>query len=78
MVPMEDPVDAIQKLGSSAAAREWLTENAGVDPFEYEEWLASLSLLAPDPLLAGVGHFTLERETRRLGASGPSSAPAPL
>ncbi len=63
LVPMEDPADEIQKLGSSAAAREWLAENAGFDLFEYEEWLASLSLIAPDPLLAGVGHFTLGRET---------------
>jgi hypothetical protein len=58
LVPMEVPAEAIQKLGSSAAAREWLAANAGFDPFEYEEWLASLCLLAPDPLLTGVGHYT--------------------
>lgn len=62
LVPMEDPAEAIQKLGSSTAAREWLATNAGFDPFEYEEWLASLSLLAPDPLLTGVGHFTYDRK----------------
>jgi len=61
LVPMEDPVEAVQKLGSSMAGREWLAGNAGFDPFEYEEWLASLSLLAPDPLLTGIGHFTRDR-----------------
>jgi hypothetical protein len=61
LVPMEDPTEAVQSLGSSTAAREWLAANASFDPFEYEEWLTSLSLLAPDPLLKGVGHFTLER-----------------
>ena len=59
---MEDPAEAVQRLGSSTAAREWLAANAGFDPFEYEEWLASLSLLAPDPMLTGVGHFTLDRK----------------
>ncbi len=62
LVPMEDPAEAIQKLESNTAAREWLAANAGFDPFEYEEWLASLSLLAPDPLLTGVGHFTYDRK----------------
>jgi hypothetical protein len=62
LVPMEDPAEVVERLGSSAAAREWLVGNAGFDPFEYEEWLASLSLLAPDPLLTGVGHFTRDRK----------------
>ncbi len=62
LVPMEDPAEAIQKLGSSTAAREWLAANAGFDPFEYEEWLTSLSLIAPDPLFSGVGHFTYDRK----------------
>ena len=61
LVPMEDPPEAVQTLGSNIAAREWLGANAGFDPFDYEEWLTSLSLFAPDPLLSGVGHFTLER-----------------
>lgn len=62
LVPMEDPEEVVDRLGSSTAAREWLAANAGFDPFEYEEWLASLSLLAPDPLLSGVGHFTHDRK----------------
>jgi hypothetical protein len=61
LVPMEDPDEDIQKLGLSAAAREWLAANAGFDPFPFEEWVGSVSLLAPDPLLAGVGHFTQGR-----------------
>ena len=60
LVPMEPPDEAVQSLGSSTAAHEWLAANAGFDPFDYEEWLASLSLLAPDPLLTRVSHFTLE------------------
>ena len=62
LVPMAPPAEAVQKLESSTAAREWLASNTGFDPFDYEEWLASLSLLAPDPLLTGVSHFTLERK----------------
>ncbi|OCX71344.1 VPA1262 family N-terminal domain-containing protein [Acidithiobacillus thiooxidans] len=61
LVPMTLPTEAVLSLGSSTAAREWLTANAGFDPFDYEEWLASLSLIAPDPLLTGVSHFALER-----------------
>lgn len=62
LVPMAPPSEAVQSLGLSTAAREWLAANAGFDPFDYEEWLASLSLIAPDPLLTGVSHFNLERK----------------
>ncbi|WP_027582034.1 VPA1262 family N-terminal domain-containing protein [Bradyrhizobium sp. Ai1a-2] len=62
LVPMEDPTEAVLRLRSSSAAREWLAENAGFDPFEREEWVASLSLVAPDPLLSGVAHFTRDRK----------------
>jgi hypothetical protein len=58
LVPMADPDEALQKLRSSVDGREWLSANAGFDPFPFEEWLGSISLLAPDPLLSGVGHFT--------------------
>lgn len=61
LVPMTSPAEPVLNLGSSTEARDWLAANAGFDPFDYEEWLGSLSLIAPDPLLAGVGHFTLER-----------------
>jgi hypothetical protein len=61
LVPMENPDEAVQDLGSSEDARKWLATNTGFDPFEDEEWLASLTLLAPDPLLWGVGHFTQSR-----------------
>lgn len=57
LVPMDDPDQAVRSLGSSTAAREWLATNAGFDPYPFEEWLGSISLLAPDPLLSGVGHF---------------------
>ena len=61
LVPMEGPDEAVQTLRSSAAAREWLATNAGFDPYFFEEWLGSISLLAPDPLLSGVDYFTLGR-----------------
>ena len=63
LVPMEDTDQVVRSLVSSAAAREWLATNAGFDPYPFEEWLGSISLLAPDPLLSGVGHFPLGRGT---------------
>jgi hypothetical protein len=63
LVPMEDVNEAVHTLGSSVAAREWLTTKACFDPFPFEEWLGSISLLAPDPLLTGVGHFTEGSDT---------------
>lgn len=62
LVPMAPPAEAIQSLGSSSEAREWLTANTGFKLFDYEEWLTSLSLLAPDPLLTRVSHFLQERK----------------
>lgn len=62
LVPMEDPAEAVQQLRSSSAAREWLASNVGFDPFQHEEWLTSISLLAPDPLLSSVRHFTRDRK----------------
>ena len=61
LVPMAAPDAAVRSLGASAEAREWLATNAGFDPYGFEEWLTSISLLAPDPLLSGVGHFTQNR-----------------
>jgi hypothetical protein len=61
LVPMEEPAEAVQKLGSNVCAREWLADSVGIDPFQFEEWLGSISLLAPDPLLSGVGHFVQGR-----------------
>jgi hypothetical protein len=61
LVPMENLAEPVQNLAASADARKWLADNGGFDPFQFEEWLGSLSLLAPDPLLEGVGHFAQER-----------------
>ena len=61
LVPMDDLAEAVANLGASRAAREWLATNIGFDPFDHEDWLGSLALLAPDPLLSSVGHFKLER-----------------
>lgn len=62
LVPMAHPAEAVQSLGSSTAACDWLAANVGFNPFDYEEWLTSLSLLAPDPLLKGVNRINLERK----------------
>ena len=62
LLPMQNPAEAVQRLGSISVAHEWLAADAGFDPFEYEEWLASLTLVAPDPLLSGVAHFTMGRD----------------
>jgi hypothetical protein len=61
LVPMEDPAEAVRQLATHSDAREWLTNNAGFDPFQFEEWLGSIALLAPDPLLSSVEHFSQER-----------------
>lgn len=61
LVPMQEPDEAVTTLAASSDAREWLITNVGIDPFEYEDWLATISLVAPDPLLAGVRHFRLEK-----------------
>ena len=62
LVPKEELDEVVRRLESSSAAREWLDANAGFDPYAFEEWLGSISLLAPDPLIAGVGHFPLWRD----------------
>lgn len=61
LVAMDDPAEAVAKLGASRAARDWLATNIGFDPFDHEDWLGSLALLAPDPLLSSLGQFKLER-----------------
>ncbi|MEY2343191.1 VPA1262 family N-terminal domain-containing protein [Acidithiobacillus sp. IBUN Pt1247-S3] len=60
LVPMEPAVEVVQNLRSSSPAREWLAANTGFDPLDYEEWLGSLSLLAPDPLLESVHYLPPE------------------
>jgi hypothetical protein len=62
LVPMNNLSDPVQRLAGSAEAREWLTHHACFDPFECEEWLGSISILAPDPLHAVVGQFIGERK----------------
>jgi len=63
LVPMGPPSEAVQRLGLSPEAGVWLAANAGFDTIGHDEWLTSLSLLAPDPLLTGVSHFNLERKS---------------
>jgi len=58
LVPMTGLEEIIYKVGLVPEARKWLRTYVGIDPFDFEEWLGSLSLLAPDPLLSGVGHFS--------------------
>ncbi len=57
LVPLRDPEETVLQLRSSEPARAWLSTNVGFDPLDFEEWLGSVSLLAPDPLLTGVGYL---------------------
>lgn len=61
LIAMGHLAEAVTTLGASRAARDWLATNVGFDPFDHEDWLGSLAMLAPDPLLSSVGQFTLER-----------------
>lgn len=61
LIAMDDLAEAAATLGASRAARDWLATNVGFDPFDHEDWLGSLAMLAPDPLLSSVGQFKLER-----------------
>jgi hypothetical protein len=71
LAPMDDPPEAVTHLGSSLAARAWLADNAGFDPFDFEEWLGSLSLFAPDPHHTGGcgqrARLRVKRDLKRLG-----------
>jgi hypothetical protein len=46
--------EPVRQLGLIRAAREWLEQHIGFDPYEFDEWLGGLALLAPDPLCAAV------------------------
>jgi hypothetical protein len=53
--------EPVRRLGSNRAAREWLNRHVGFDPYEFDEWLGGLALLAPDPLCSAVSLFTTAR-----------------
>jgi hypothetical protein len=53
--------EPVRRLGLNRAAREWLIRHVGFDPYEFDEWLGGLALLAPDPLCSAVSVFTTAR-----------------
>ncbi len=61
MVPMHEPNPLVVELGKNAAARGWLEEHLGFDPFSNDEWLGGLALLAPDPVCASIRVFPSAR-----------------
>ncbi len=44
----------VRQLGFNDAARAWLNLHLGFNPYEFDEWLGGLALLAPDPICAAV------------------------
>lgn len=53
--------EPVRRLGSNHAAREWLDRHVGFDPYEFDEWLGGLALVAPDPLCSAVNVFPTAR-----------------
>ena len=51
----------MRQLAASAAAREWLSQHLGFEPYRFDEWLGGLALLAPDPLCSAVSVFPSAR-----------------
>jgi hypothetical protein len=62
-VPLSANPEPVRQLGLNRAAREWLDQHVGFDPYEFDEWLGGLALLAPDPLCAAVGLSLTARTT---------------
>lgn len=60
-VPLSTTPAPVRQLGWNRAAREWLNKYVGFDPYEFDEWLGGLALLAPDPLCSAVNLFTTAR-----------------
>ena len=57
LVPMSTVDAPVRQLAGSKQAGEWLADNFGFNPLAHEEWLGSVSLIAPDPLLQSVDYF---------------------
>lgn len=56
-VPMVEMPLPVRKLGNSAELRGWLQSNLGFDPFQYDEWLGGVALVAPDPICSAIAVF---------------------
>lgn len=59
LVPMKSLSSEVEQLKKNSKARKWLSDNLGFDLLDHEEWIASLSLIAPDPLFSRVNHYSL-------------------
>ena len=60
-VPLSVNPGPVRQLAASAAAREWLSQHLGFDPYRFDEWLGGLALLAPDPLCSAISVFPSAR-----------------
>lgn len=60
-VPMTEVPLPVRMLGNSTPLRDWLKNNLGFDPFEHDEWLGGLALVAPDPVCSSVVIFPSAR-----------------
>jgi hypothetical protein len=54
LVPLSPPSEPVRHLGKRPEARAWLKENLGFDPFDYEQWICGLALVAPNPLCSAI------------------------
>lgn len=53
-VPLVANPEPVRQLGFNPDAREWLNLHLGFNPYEFDEWLGGMALLAPDPICAAV------------------------
>jgi hypothetical protein len=53
-VPLVANPEPVRQLGFNPDARDWLNLHLGFNPYEFDEWLGGLALLAPDPICAAV------------------------
>lgn len=60
LVALKPVSNAVQKLKKIDKAGEWLIENLGFNTLNYDEWIGSVALVAPDPVCASFG-LTLDR-----------------
>jgi hypothetical protein len=60
-VPLSACPYPIRALGANRAVREWLIHHVGFDPYDFDEWLGGLALLAPDPICSAIEVFPSSR-----------------
>jgi hypothetical protein len=56
-VPLAPMVRHVREIAGNLKVRQWLMRNIGFDPFNFDEWLGGLALVAPNPLCSTVNVF---------------------